>query len=106
MAQPDIETAITLSEGEEVGLMVEGRGWGIVKAKLDARILDLQNINNLDFTNEQTVLFDLKARKMAADLLFSWLKDDVYGFAEQQKANADAMHDSPVEEFVERHKGG
>jgi hypothetical protein len=84
--------------------MLTGRGWGIVKTKLDSKILDLQNINNLDFTSEQTVLFDLRARKMAADILFQWLKDDVYGFADQQAANTIAMMDAPDNGFIERHK--
>lgn len=103
MAQPDAETAQSLTEADKVLLTLESGGWRVIKAKLDEKILDLQNINNLDFTSEQTVLFDLKARKMAADLLYEWLKNDVYGFVEQQSIASEAMRDPVEQGFIERH---
>lgn len=103
MAQPDAETAQSLTEADKVLPTLESGGWRVIKAKLDEKILDLQNINNLDFTSEQTVLFDLKARKMAADLLYEWLKNDVYGFVEQQSIASEAMRDPVEQGFIERH---
>lgn len=102
MANLEPDTQKVLTDGEEVFNTTQSKGWGVMKGKLDARILDLQNINNLDFTSQDSVLFDLKARKMAADLLFAWLKQDVYGFIEQASVASEALHDSPTGGFVER----
>lgn len=100
MNHADAETQKNLTDAEKVLLTLGSEGWAIIKAKLDEKILDLQNINNLDFTTEQSVLFDLKARKMAADLLFNWLKIDVYGFVEQQRAAAAKAE--PTGGFIDR----
>lgn len=83
----DAETEKVLSEADHVRNMLDSDGWRIVKQKLDVRILDLQNINNLDLANESNTLFDLKARKLASDILFAWMKDDLYGFVQQQEDN-------------------
>lgn len=98
----DTETSKQLTDADHVRSLLNSQGWAVIKRALDDYILDLQNINNLDFTSEQTVLFDLKARKMAADLLFAWLRDNVYGFVEQQDATTRALDDAPTETFIER----
>lgn len=78
----DPETKQLLTDADHLRLMVESAGWRLAKAKLDARIIDLQNINNLDVAMplEPQIL----GRKMAADEMFAWLKADIYGFIEQQ----------------------
>ena len=81
----DKDTQKLLTDGDHVKNMTESDGWNIVKPKLDARILDLQNIANLDATKplEAQVL----GRMLAAAEMYAWLKDDVYGFIEQQETN-------------------
>jgi hypothetical protein len=98
----DIETKKELSDGEEVSNLLESRGWGIIKPRLDNRIIDLQNINNLDDTKPETLSIQLAARKMASDLLFAWLQSDVYGYAEQQKVNAQSLIEKDDTGFVDR----
>lgn len=87
----DKETKEILSEADHVNAMIGSDGWKSVKAKLDARILDLQNIHNLDMADISTLPAQLAARKMAVDIIFSWLKSDVHGFVEQQKSNMESL---------------
>lgn len=103
MTKVDKETHEMLSDADHVINMEASQGWRIVKTKLDGRILDLQNINNLDFATQETVLFDLKARKMAADLLFAWLRDDVYGFIDQNRSNSTSFAEKKIkDDFIDR----
>jgi hypothetical protein len=102
MATVDKETKEILSDGEEVRLLTESRGWGVIKAKLDGRILDLQNINNLDLSDIKTLPAQLAGRKMAVDEIWAWLKADVYGFAEQQSTNAQSFIDENTNGFIDR----
>lgn len=83
----DPETKQLINDAEHVENMLQSQGWSIIKGKLDAKILDLQNINNIDLEKPETLAIQLAGRKMASDLLFAWLGGDVYGFAEQQRAN-------------------
>lgn len=98
----DKESQKILTEADHVESMIKSTGWGIVKAKLDTRILDLQNINNLDTTDITTLPTQLAARKMTSEILFAWLKDDVYGFIEQQRANMDKKVEPTTETFIDR----
>lgn len=83
----DKDTQQILSEADHVKSLTLSEGWKIVKAKLDQRVLDLQNINNLDLTKIETLPQQLAARKMAVQEIFAWLQADVYGFVEQQETN-------------------
>ena len=83
----DNETKEILSEADHIKGMTESDGWKSVKAKLDLKILDLQNISNLDMTDVATLPAQLAARKMAVEIFWAWLKNDVYGFVEQQESN-------------------
>lgn len=98
----DIETQQLLTDGEEVANLIASRGWSVIKGKLDSRILDLQNINNLDLEKPETLPIQLAARKMAVDEMWVWLKLDVYGFVEQQNANAAALTDKEDKGFIGR----
>ena len=98
---PDKDTKEILSAADHVRNMTESDGWKIVKDKLDARILDLQNINNLDTEKIDTIPAQLASRKMTVDTLFTWLKSDVYGFIEQQASNNAKMGEK-AEEFIGR----
>lgn len=101
----DAETQEQITDGEQVDLMLEGRAWGIVHAKLNEKILDLQNINNIDVTDPTTLATQLLGRKLASDLLFAWLKNDVFGFAQQQRENNPLPIEKDKEGFIERHDG-
>lgn len=83
----DKDTQEILTEADHIKSMTESDGWKLVKAKLDERILDLQNITNLDMSKPETLSAQLAARTMAVQEMFAWLKSDVYGFVEQQQTN-------------------
>lgn len=94
----DKETEKILTDAEEIRGMLASKGWEIVKEKLDLKILDLQNISNLDMTKPETLPAQLVARQLAVDILFTWLRADVYGAIEQAQA-------APVpqaESFIDR----
>lgn len=94
----DEESQRQLTDSEEVARMLQSAGWQIVKNKLDEKILDLQNIENLD---ESNLAVDLKARIMASKILFAWVKGDVYGFVEQAEANLRKPEDAP-DDYISR----
>lgn len=100
----DAETQKQLTDGEEVRNLLGSKGWGVIKPKLDARILDLQNIHNLDDDKPETLSIQLAARKLAVDLIFGWLKGDVYGMVEQAEGNAPPVENTD-EGFIVREKG-
>ena len=95
----DAETKQILTDADEIKATLSGRGWSIIKAKLDTLILDLQNIHNIEGTTSDDMMMSLKARAMASKLLFDWLKNDVYGTVEQAEANQ--VHESnPSSDFM------
>jgi hypothetical protein len=100
---PDAETQKLIQEAQHVEAMLTSQGWQLVKAKLDARILDLQNINNIDTSHASTLETQLLGRKLASELLFDFLKRDVYGFVEQARTNS-AAHPVKEDALVERHE--
>lgn len=104
MATLDAETQKQLTDAEEVANLLESKGWGVIKPKLDALILDLQNIANIDMANVDTLATQLAARRMATDLIYGWLKRDVYGFVEQAQANAPTP-DKQDESYIVREEG-
>lgn len=97
----DSETAQQLTDAEQVALMIKSPGWGVVHGKLVEKVLDLQNINNIDATDPSTLSTQLLGRKMASDLLYAWLNGDVFGLVEQVEANK--LRDlQTTEDFVTR----
>jgi hypothetical protein len=98
---PDVETAKILTEADHVKSLLDSQGWQSIYSKLSQRILDLQNINNLDLTDPTTLSTQLAARKMAVEHIWEWLKNDVFGFVEQQESNAQKLQEKP-EEFIDR----
>lgn len=98
----DKETKEILSDADHIRSLLDSDGWKIIKAKLDSRILDLQNIHNLDMSDISTLAAQLASRKMAVDIIWSWLKQDVVGFVEQQESNAAKVIEKGIENFIER----
>ena len=99
------DTQEILTDGQHVQNMIDSDGWKIVKAKLDAKILDLQMIGNVEGNTPDEKVKNMEARSMAVGLLFEWLKSEVYGFAEQQNANREMMRNIQESDFVDRKQG-
>lgn len=101
----DPETQKVITAAEHVLSLIESDGWAIIKGKLDAKILDLQNIANIDMTKPDTLGVQVAARVMAAELLFNWLKADVYGFVQQQRANNAPGQKEPDDDIIDLGNG-
>lgn len=98
----DKETKQILSEADHVKSMLNSDGWKSVYAKLQTRLLDLQNIHNLDMAKPETLPIQLASRTMAVQTIWDWLKQDVVGFVEQQDNNTAKLTDKGVESFISR----
>lgn len=98
----DTETAQQLSIGQHVQGMVGTVGWRIVKEKLDAKIMDLQMIGNVEGNTPEEKVTNMAARGMAVSILFEWLKNDVYGLIEQQNVASEALTDGETNTYIDR----
>jgi hypothetical protein len=83
----DAETEQIVSDAEHIQSLTRSNGWVIVHAKLVERVVDMQNINNIDVTNPDSIGSQIAARKMAAELVMEWLKQDVFGAIEASEIN-------------------
>lgn len=97
----DKETKEILSEADHVRSMLNSDGWKSVFTKLQGRLLDLQNIHNLDMTKPETLPIQLASRTMAVQTIWDWLKQDVTGFVEQQTNNT-SIKPPKEESFIDR----
>lgn len=102
MDTEDRATQAALQDGEELTNMANSRGWAIARGILTAKILDLQNISNIDETSIENVVIDIKARKASALILFEFL-NAVEGRVEQHANNKNMLspQESP-DDFVDR----
>jgi hypothetical protein len=91
----DKETIQVQAEGQMIADYVKSDGYRWVKDRLMEKIMDLQSIMNVD-GNPETVIVDLKARRMAVETLVSLIKQ-IEGRAEQHTNNAVAQ---VTEEFI------
>lgn len=97
MVTNDPEEKKLLTEAEHVANMLSSNGWAYAKARFDEKILDLQNIHNIDMEKPDTLNIQLAARVLAVTEMMSWMKG-VYGFVEQQVGNANKakQHVDPI----------
>ncbi|MHB1086426.1 MAG: hypothetical protein ACYCZ0_01610 [Minisyncoccota bacterium] len=96
----DAETSKIMTDAEEIRATTSGKGWELMKSKLDNRVLDLQNISNLDLSVPESISTQIMARRMASDLIYEWLKIDVYGAIEARDTNI--THPTADEDFMDR----
>lgn len=97
----DKETQEILTDADHVKALLDSKGWGVIKPKFDTRVLDMQNIANLDMTKPETITIQLQARIMAAKEMADWYLKDVVGFVEQQETNNRAL-DADSNSYVAR----
>jgi hypothetical protein len=97
----DKEEGTQLTLAEHIQSMLDSKGWEYARSKFDQRILDLQNINNLDMTKPETLGIQLAARKMAVDEMWGWLRNDIVGFVEQQNV-AQGKIDEKIDSYIGR----
>lgn len=100
----DKETQQNMTELEQLTAMLNSSGWAICKKRFDEKVFDLQNIFNVDDEDPAKASVELRARKMASKLLFDWMKQDIYGFVEQQEQAKSSLMDARIESYIERTK--
>lgn len=66
--------------------LVNHEGWKLVRTMFTDAILDLQNAFNIDDSDVNRIVTDLKARKLATTILFDILKN-IEGSASQADEN-------------------
>jgi len=70
----DTETKEIISNEKLISEIINHQGWKLVRERFIESILDLQNAFNLDDSDAQKFLIDVKARKIATTLLYDFLK--------------------------------
>ena len=98
----DADTKKELSDGEEVANLLQSRGWGIIHAKFVQRVMDLQNLANLDLEKPETLNIQVAARLMAAQEMGDWYNKDVVGFVEQQRIASESFIDEKEDGYIQR----
>lgn len=71
----DKETQNAVRQNAEVEAVLATEGWQMIYRMAQDKILDLQSINNLDLTTTESAILDIKARRMASQVILDWLKE-------------------------------
>lgn len=71
----DKETKEILSKNKHIEEMIMSEGWKIAKELLLNKMLDLQNAFQIEDKDPQSMLTDLRARRLAQTLLLEWLQE-------------------------------
>jgi hypothetical protein len=82
----DSETNEILTNQQLLKDLVNHQGWKIVRTMIADRLLELNDIQNIDDRTASTMLSDLRARKKAVALIYGVLQD-VEGTASQSSDN-------------------
>lgn len=82
----DNETKEVLTVQDTIKKLTEHEGWGFVRSLLMSKIVDLQDINDVDTTSPENAVRDIKARQFAGKILLEWL-NEIEGTVEQSKSN-------------------
>lgn len=75
----DPETEYLKTIGKALKEMTETDGWGIARDRLTDKIISLQNAFDISDSTPEEMVRELKARKIATQILFDWLKTDIEG---------------------------
>lgn len=96
----DKETQNIIGEQKSIESLTQHEAWPIIRRKITDKILDLQNAFDIDDRTATTMLRDLQARKLAASMLFDWLRE-IEGTVDQAKDN-DALLEKKNKGFIVR----
>lgn len=75
----DKETEQLKAIGKALKEMCDTDGWKIARDRITEKILSLQNAFDIEESNPEEMVRELKARKIATQILFDWLKTDIEG---------------------------
>lgn len=91
----DQETKEIIGEKRWIAEIVGHQGWSLVRGKIAAKIIDLQNAFNIEDGDPNTMLIDLQARKLASTMLFDFLRE-----IESAKSEVQEIETSKKSDFV------
>lgn len=90
MATNDPEEKKLLTQADHVANMLGSEGWTYARDRFNEKIMDLQNIHNIDMEKPDTLNIQLAARVLAVKEMMVWM-NGLYGFVEQQVGNANKL---------------
>ena len=99
----DKETRKIKFEGKKLKEMVEGEGWPIAKKKIMDRLMDAGSVMN--FGNElepQKAVIEIHAKKMAVEMVYQWIVQDIEGTVAQHRANSTDIYKEMKDDYIIR----
>lgn len=96
------ETQDNMRKAGDISEVLGMPGWTHIYAMAMDKIMDLQSINNLDDADANTLILDLKARRMASTTILDFLKE-INAFALNNNAVRQSYeNDSVSDSYIER----
>jgi len=87
------------SEGERIAHTFETPGWELIEKMFKEEIMDLQSIKNIDDSDAESALTDMKARSAAVDKMMGWWRK-IHGKVERKAFNeSGSAEDSHIKHF-------
>lgn len=84
----DKETKKILDEGKVLKEFISHEGYAIAKAKLFNRVSGIIDIHTMDMEQPpQQLAVELKARKLASQIILDWFRIDIEGTVQQAETN-------------------
>jgi len=84
----DKETKKILDEGKTLKDFMSHEGYGIAKSKLINRVSEIIDIHTMDMNvSPEQLAIELKARKLASQLVLDWIRIDIEGTVQQAETN-------------------
>jgi hypothetical protein len=89
------------SEGKQIKQIMEMPGWDLIEKAFKEEIMDLQSIRNVDDSDAESALQDMKSRNMSVKKMMNWWRK-IHGKVERKAFNEDNLHqDSHIRQFEE-----
>lgn len=83
----DNETKKILTDAEKLRLMLEHEGWSVARKMLVEKINHLSLSSSLDKSDKEAMFISMQANDKAAEILFSFLTEDIEGNVRQHINN-------------------
>lgn len=95
----DKETKQVIDKGRALKELVTSAGWGIARADLYSRLVDLTSVLGIQEKDPGKLAMEIGSRQLAADIMINWLKE-VEGTAAQHENNKALILQASKEEYI------
>ena len=86
-------------EGNQMEQLMEYPGWDMIEQEFKKEIMDLQSIRNVDDSDAESALADMRARNMAVKKMMNWWRT-IHGKVDRKAFNANRNEqDSHIRQF-------